>query len=322
MAWLWYTVLGLAVFLAQAALVGGYIGFRLSLVRRDEEVKELQEPDPNVAKRTAMREAGKQWLFSHSPEEVELRARDGLTLRGYYIPAAKPSKRMVVFAHGYRCNGPDEFGAFLEFYHDEMNCHILLPDQRGHGRSDGKYIGFAALEWRDILDWADMFVRRIGADTEVVLHGVSMGGATVMNCNANNPPEYVKCVVEDCGYTNGYEMIRLAASRDLNLNIPPLFWGLRFWYRVLLGRSLKKDADPCGRIGDFKCPTLFVHGAVDGFVPTEMGLRCHEAARVPKELLLIEGAGHAMSYFIGKEEYEARLKAFLEQWMGEREGVF
>jgi len=321
MAWLWYVLSGIAALLVLGTFVGGYIGFVLSLTRREKEAKELQAPDPMTAQREAMRAAGKQWLFSHDPQEVEMTSRDGLTLRGYYLPAAKPSRQLAVLVHGYHGNGPDEFAAMLPFYHEEMNYHILLPDHRSHGRSDGKYIGFAALEWQDILDWAELFVRRLGGDTEVALHGVSMGGATVMNCNALGSPDYVKCVVEDCGYTNGYEMITLSAKRDLGLHFPPLFWALGLFFRMFQHRSLKKDADPYGQIGNFKRPTLFVHGAEDTFVPTEMGLRCHAAAAVPKDLLLVEGAGHAMAYCVGKEQYDAKLRAFLNRWMGERAAV-
>jgi pimeloyl-ACP methyl ester carboxylesterase len=294
-------------------------GFLGSLLRRKKKgaSSRMQTPDPHLQLRHDMEAAGRAWLFEQNPEEVELKAYDGLTLRGYYLPAARPSDKLVVFAHGYSYNGPDQFGALLPFYHEDLNYNILLPDQRAHGRSGGDWIGFAAMEWRDILDWAAAFVERLGPDTQVVLHGVSMGAATVMNCNAHNPPDYVKCVVEDCGYTNGYEMLWLAARRDLKLNIPPIMWGVAFWFRVFSGKPLKKESDPYGNIGKFKVPTLFVHGAADPFVPTEMGLRCHEAAAVPKDLLLIPGAAHAMSYFIGKDEYEAKLSEWYARWMGE-----
>ena len=319
MAWYWIVLLVLAILFALVYFMGGYIGFRGALRRRKKKgaSSRMQTPDPNLPLRHDMEAAGRAWLFAQNPEEVELRARDGLTLRGYFLPAARPSDQLVVFAHGYSYNGPDQFGAQLPFYHDDLNYNILLPDHRAHGRSDGDWIGFAALEWQDILDWTDLFVQRLGPDTRVVLHGISMGGATVMNCNAHDPPEYVKCVVEDCGYTNGYEMIALVARRDLHINIPPMFWGIAFWFRAVQGRSLRKDADPYGNAARFRLPTLFIHGAADRFVPAEMGRRCYDAASVPKELLLVEDAGHSMAYFMAKAQYEEKVRAWLERWMGE-----
>jgi len=323
MAWYSIVLLVLAILFTLVYFVGGYIGFRGALRRRKKKgaSSRMQTPDPNLQLRHDMEAAGRAWLFEQTPEEVELRSYDGLTLRGYFLPAAQPSDKLVVFAHGYSYNGPDQFGAMLPFYHNDLNYNILLPDHRAHGRSDGDWIGFSAMEWRDILDWAAVFAERLGPDTQVVLHGMSMGGATVMNCNAHNPPDYIKCIVEDCGYTNGYEIISLVAKRDLHINIPPMIWGLGFWFRMIQRRSLRRDADPYGNIAKCKLPTLYIHGASDRFVPAEMGLRCHEAATIPKELLLVEGAGHSMSYFLAKGEYEEKLRAWLERRMGETVGV-
>ena len=320
MVWLWYVLGGLLGFLVLAVFAVGYAAYVMSLTRREKH-PELQEPDEKAKIRIDANNAGKEYLFSLNPEDVTLKARDGLELKGYFIPAAKPSDKLAVLVHGYTATGPGEFGGFLKFYREELNYNVLLPDHRAHGRSGGKRVGFAALEWMDIFDWADVFVNRLGPDTQVVLHGISMGGATVMNCNAHNPPDYVKCIVEDCGYTNGYEMLWLAARRDLKLNVPPVMWAMAFWYRLLVGKSLKKDSDPYGNIAKFKVPTLFIHGAADPFIPPEMGERCYNAAAVEKDLLLIPGAAHAMAYFIGTQEYEAKLREWYAKWVGERVGV-
>ncbi|MDR2686592.1 MAG: alpha/beta fold hydrolase [Oscillospiraceae bacterium] len=323
MTWVWIALMALAALFALVYFVGGYIAFRGSLRRRKVKgaSSRMQAPDPNLQLRHDMEAAGRAWFFGQNPEEAEIRSYDGLALRGYYLPAARPSDKLAVFAHGYSYNGPDQFGALLPFYHEGLNYNILLPDQRAHGRSGGDWIGFSAMEWRDILDWAAAFAQRLGPDTQVVLHGISMGGATVMNCNAHNPPDYIKCVVEDCGYTNGYEMIALVARRDLRVNLPPMLWGALFWFRAIQRCSLRRDADPYGSIGKCKLPTLFIHGADDRFVPAEMGLRCFEAAAVPKELLLVEGAGHSMSYFMAKEAYEEKVRGWLARWVGETVGV-
>jgi len=314
--WILYALIGLLGLAVLLFLVAGYVAYSFALMRKEKK-PEIQEPDAKAKIRLDANAAGKEYLFGLQPEDITLISRDGLQLKGYFIPAEKPSNKLAVLVHGYTATGPNEFGGFLKFYREALGYNILLPDHRCHGRSEGKYIGFAALEWQDILDWTDIYAKRLGPDTEVVLHGVSMGAATVMNCNAHNPPDYIKCVVEDCGYTNGYEMLWLAARRDLHINIPPVMWCCALWYRIFTGKSLRKDSDPYGNIAKFKVPTLFVHGADDPFVPTEMGLRCYEAATVEKDLLLIPGAAHAMAYFIGKEEYEAKLREWLARWMGE-----
>jgi len=318
--WILYTLIGLVGFAALLSLAAGYVAYTFALIRKEKRPT-LQEPDAKAKIRLDANAAGKEYLLALNPEDVTLQSFDGLELKGYFIPALKPSNKLAVLVHGYTATGPNEFGGFLKFYREDLNYNVLLPDHRCHGRSGGKRIGFAALEWRDILDWTAAFIDRLGSDPQVVLHGISMGGATVMNCNAHNPPDYIKCVVEDCGYTNGYEMLWLAARRDLKLDIPPIMWGTAFWYKLFVGKSLKKDSDPYGNIAKFKVPTLFIHGADDPFVPTEMGVRCHGAATVEKDLLLIPGAAHAMAYFIGTEEYQAKLKEWYARWMPDKVAV-
>ena len=41
-----------------------------------------------------------------------------------------------------------------------------------------------------------------------------------------------------------------------------------------------------------QAPVLLVHGSADREVPSRMSERLYEAARVPKRLLLVAGAGH------------------------------
>jgi len=315
-----YVLAGLLGFIVIALLAAGYIAFKMSLTRVEKRPEIQKAGEEEKAKRRVRidaNKAGTEYLHGLLPEDVALQSRDGLELKGYYLPAAKPSNKLAVLVHGYTATGPREFGGFLKFYREELGFNILLPDHRCHGRSGGKYVGFAALEWQDMLDWAAAFVDRLGPDPQVVLHGISMGAATVMNCNAHNPPDYIKCVVEDCGYTNGYEMLWLAARRDLKMNIPPVMWAMAMYYRIFTGKSLRKDADPFGNIDKFKVPTLFVHGADDPFVPAEMSVRCHGAAAVEKDLLLIPGAAHSIAYFTDKETYEAKLREWYAKWVKE-----
>jgi len=65
---------------------------------------------------------------------------------------------------------------------------------------------------------------------------------------------------------------------------------------------------------------LFIHGDKDDFVPTWMGYENYDAcASEEKDLLLMEDAGHAESYFLHTEEYETAVRSFLEEWSVEKE---
>jgi len=324
MGWI-IAIASVIVFLIVLVLVAGRVAFKMTLTRPKEKAPSLNKKESNEAQRqadlyTEIGDVGRAWFAAQNPQEMEITSHDGLTLRGHYLPAAAESRKLVVFSHGYTANGQREFAAFFRWYH-EQGFHIVAPDHRCHGRSDGKYIGFSALEWMDILGWADEFVQRIGEDTQVVLHGMSMGAATVMNCNANNPPAYVKCIVADCGFSNGFDMMWLAAQQKLGMPkiAKPIMWGCAFWYKLHTGKSLKRDAEPPGtaKAGKFARPTLFVCGADDPFVPCYMTEQCHAAAACEKDIFLVPGAHHVMAYYLDKAGYEAKMSEWFKQWIKE-----
>jgi len=317
------TIIGILLGLALLIILVGYVAYSMVLIRQKEK-RHVQNFNDEETQRQSeisntMREEGRAWFDTKGAQDVSLQSRDGLKLCGWYLPAPKPSNKMVVFSHGFTNHGLGEFPPFFKFYSEELNFHLLIPDHRSHGRSEGKYIGFSGLEWQDILDWADSFVGHLGSDPQVVLHGMSMGAATVMNCNVHNPPDYVKFIIEDCGFTNGFEIQWLCAKRDLKMPkfLLPVMWATGMWYKVFTGKSLRKDCDPYGNIEKFSKPTLFVSGEGDPFVPAEMSIRCHGAATVPKELFLVPDAKHCMAYYLDQEGYQEKLRAWVSKWITE-----
>ena len=180
----------------------------------------IKRPDPNKPKKPETREAyikrnelrrkNNQYLYDHNPEDLTLKSVDGITMKAWFVPAE--SKRFVICVHGYRCNGPDEFSHMFPFYHDELGYNYLLPDLTGHGRSDGDYACFGATDAKNILLWVEYLINRFGEDIEIILHGISMGAATVMNVNEMSPPDQVKIVIEDCGFIGAAEGASLAQA--------------------------------------------------------------------------------------------------------------
>lgn len=300
----------LAIIAALFVLLG-YIIFAVA-IRRPKRPKPPK--DELRIQRAEIRRQNNQKLYDLSPEDVTIQTPDGLALRGWLLPAAKPTRRIVVCVHGHGCNGPDEFSHMMPFYHETLGYHYFLPDLRGHGRSDGKYMCFGALDHKDLLQWLDFLIARFGQDCEILLHGISMGAATVMLTNCANPPEQVKLVVEDCGYTSCHAVIHNTVLSLLHFPCPPVIYIASLFTRLFAGYWFHQ-ADCLKRLRNAKNPMLFIHGAADTYVPTTMGIKLHEVCPVPKELLLVEGAVHAYSYYDAKELYEQSICAFIEkQW--------
>ncbi len=285
--------------------------FRSAIVRPKKQKPPTKEEHKE---RLIIRQRNNEAFFALKPEDHSIKSSDGLELRAWYLPAKNKTNRFAILVHGHKCNGPDEFSYMIPFYHDDLGFNVLMPDNRAHGRSEGKYMGFGALDHKDILLWIDYLIKNFGEDIEIILHGISMGAATVMLTNSANPPEQVKLIIEDCGYTNCHEEVEFVLKGMIGFNFPPLVNAASLICKLRAGYYFK-DADCLGQMKNAARPVLFIHGDQDTYVPLEMVYRLHEACPTEKELLIVEGAIHAFSCYNSPELYHAKVKEFLAKHM-------
>ena len=119
-----------------------------------------------------------EFIRSHTTERPTITSFDGLKLQALYLPAQGEAKGTIVAFHGYRSLAPIDFALEVEFFHT-LGYDVLLPYQRSHGLSQGKYITYGVKERFDCRDWAWYAARRWG-DRPLFLMGISMGCATVV----------------------------------------------------------------------------------------------------------------------------------------------
>ncbi|MCQ2471735.1 MAG: alpha/beta hydrolase [Clostridia bacterium] len=266
-------------------------------------------------KRAEIRRANNQRLYDLNPEDLTIKSVHGLDMRAWFLPAEKETNKFVICVHGHKCNGPDEFSHMMPLYHYDLGFNYLLPDLTAHGRSDGKYIGFGSYDSDNILLWVNYLIDRFGKDIEIVLHGISMGAATVMLCNEKNPPEQVKLVIEDCGYTSAFEEMNDTLKGMIGFKFKPLVKMASLVCKIKAGYFFE-DADPLGNMDKAKNPMLFIHGESDTYVPFEFGKKLYEACPVDKDYMWVPDTIHAFSYYNAKEQYDAKVKSFIAQHMG------
>ncbi len=309
MFWI-YLLIGIICFLLVMLTIIGTIGFRMSCMPR----KKKPETDPKRIERIGIRKKNNEFLLSHKHEDVETISDNGLKLKAYYVPAPSETKRFVICIHGYNCNGPDECSHLFPFYHYEMGYNYLLPDLRAHGRSEGRFIGFGALDSRDIKLWIKYLTERFGEDIEIMLHGISMGAATAMLVNNTNPPKQVRLIVEDCGFTSAFEEVEITTKDMLGgIRVTELVGLFNIFCRLIAKYDLKKDASPLLTMKNAKNPVLFIHGEDDVFVPFEMCGRLYNACPAKKDIMTVPDTDHAYSYYNAKDAYDAKVKAFIEE---------
>ncbi|MDR1408933.1 MAG: alpha/beta hydrolase [Oscillospiraceae bacterium] len=270
-------------------------------------------------RRAALREKNNAAFMALAPEDVAIQSFDGrLTLRGWYLPADKPIKRFALLAHGHHANGLNEFSHITPFYHDTLGCNILLPDHCGHGRSDGNWVGFGALDWKNLCLWIDWLIERFGDDIEIILHGISMGAATVLLLNENDPPPQVKLVIEDCGFASEKAELRSAGRMILGALEPLALpaYPIALMLQQLFAGYSAKESDPLGGMANAKCPVLFIHGGKDTFVTTRFVYELFDACPTPKRLFVVPDAIHAFSYWVDPNGYNEVVTEFIEEHIG------
>ena len=250
------------------------------------------------------------WLTDISNyKDLYRTSADGLELHGYEIENAVESNVWVITVHGYTSQGREMSDFAKQF--NERGYNVLIPDLRGHGKSEGDYIGMGWDDKEDILSWINYIIEK-DSNAKIVLHGVSMGGGTVMMTSGEELPSNVQAIIEDCGYTSAWD--EFSYQLDTLFGYPefPILNMASLVTRVRAGYWLG-DASAIDQVAKAKVPMLFIHGDKDDFVPYYMLDEVYNAANCEKEKVTIEGAGHAQAVTVNPELYWTSIDNFINK---------
>lgn len=252
--------------------------------------------------------AADRWLRDHRAEDVYIESHDGLQLHGLLVAADKP-KGTVLLAHGYRSCYLLDFSLVLNVYH-QIGFNLLIPDQRSHGKSQGKYITFGVKESEDMLRWVSYHNERLG-NLPILLSGMSMGASTVLFMADRELPENVCGIIADCGFTSPKAILQHVFKKTVHFPTGPIIWVTDLLSRIFAGFSLR-EKDTRKTLADCKVPVLMIHGMEDNFVPCDMTRQGYDSCTSEKQLLLVAGAGHGVSFFHDQVGYTAAVMYFLK----------
>ena len=246
----------------------------------------------------------KKW-YSENGEDVYIMS-DSLRLHGKLFKNSGTKYALV--CHGYTSKAKHMAG-FVNKFHS-LGYNVLAVDARAHGDSEGTKIGMGWVERFDVIEWIK-YIISLETDAQIILHGVSMGASTVLMASGEELPKNVKAIIADCGYTSEWDEFRQEADV---LHIP--------WFPVLNASSAIskvrdgydfKQASAVEQVKKSHIPTLFIHGSKDELVPYGMLNELYSAANCEKEILTIQGAGHALSSSVAPELYWNTVETFLKK---------
>lgn len=312
------TAIGLLI-LVVAILIGGSFYFYNVAIKRNEklflgnnkDLEQIHQSSDSVIQPTPVIDPA--WVDGQLHDEWHMTSTDKLQLTAYYIAPKQPSHKVVILAHGYTSKGKD-MGSFAKFYYEKLGYHVVMPDSRGHGNSEGNYIGFGWIDRQDYLSWIDETINKLGTDIEIVLHGISMGGAAVMMVSGEALPQQVKAIVEDCGYTSVQAELQYQLKRIYKLPSFPIMQVTSMLTKLRAGYHFH-EASAIKQSKNNTTPMLFIHGDDDTFVPAEMVWQLYDVCTAEKDILIIEGAGHGMAYSIATSIYEHKVTEFLAKYI-------
>ncbi len=250
--------------------------------------------------------------------DLYIENEEGTKLHALYVPAADSTSRTAVIVHGYTDNAVRML-MIGYLYSRRLGYNILLPDLYGHGMSEGTEVQMGWKDRLDVLRWTEEANRLFGNHTQMVVHGISMGAATTM-CVAGEVQHglhrqpFVKCFVEDCGYTSAWDEFKGELKNQFGLPAFPLLHVASALCDMKYGWSFQ-EASPLEQVRKCTLPMLFIHGDADTFVPTWMVYPLYEAKPAPKELWIVPDAEHAVAYKENAEAYTRKVGDFVSKYI-------
>jgi fermentation-respiration switch protein FrsA (DUF1100 family) len=242
-------------------------------------------------------------------ENLTVNTFDGFKLNCWFVAHKQKAKGTIVYLHGVgdcKIDGVPFARALFD-----RGFNIFLYDSRAHGESEGSYCTYGFYEKYDtatvityLLSRTDVRVGKIG------VFGTSMGGAVAIQAAAID--SRIAAVATEGSFT----ALRTIFV-DYQKRIIKLPW--HFLRNIALMHSQRiagfkaRLVSPLEDVKKVHVPILIIHGEYDSFIKPEYAQKLFEAAREPKQQLIVAGADHTTVWKIGGAQYAETLGNFFEK---------
>ncbi|SES67864.1 hypothetical protein SAMN05421676_101152 [Salinibacillus kushneri] len=285
-------------------------------VKRGKEVELYRGAEPasaNVEAENNILQEAKQWYQQQTFETITHNSYDDLRLKADFLENEQSTGKAVILAHGYRGH-KEQMDDYVKFYYDQ-GFDILMPDARGHGESEGDYIGYGWHDRKDYLGWIDILIEQKDAE-QIFLHGNSMGAATVLMTSGEELPQEVKGIIADSGYTSVKEELTHQLKYLYGVPSFPLLDMTSMLTKIRAGYTFE-EGSAIEQVKKNTKPLFIIHGAIDELVPTDMAHDLYEAAGGEKEIWIVPDAGHTKAFTVAPKKFQQKVKTFIEEHLAE-----
>lgn len=301
-----------ALFLLLLIVTGGSF-YLVDFALVNEDGKDMKVTEERLKERYP---DAKQWCDSlrevNALRDTFIIDEDGNRLHAVYAAAAKPTKNTALIIHGYGCNSI-QYMYMGQMFNKALNFNIFMPDLYSHGLSDGGDIQMGLKDAEDMMLWTDIANKVFGDSTRMVVHGTSMGAATAMILSGIENKSFIKCYIEDCGYTSAWDEFEFQLDEMYGLPAFPVLHISSLITKIRFGWFFG-DSSPLEYVAKCNKPMLFIHSDNDTFVPSWMVHPLYKAKKGDKEIWIPAKSAHAMVYHDYPEEYVKRVDKFLKKY--------
>lgn len=254
--------------------------------------------------------SAKKWFAEERPTPSFIIGENNEECYSYIAKQENFTHNWAVCVHGYSA-GPEAVANFGKHYFDK-GFNVLFPCMRAHSLDKHQYCSMGYYDRYIVCEWIKKIVSE-DKDAKILVHGVSMGGATTMLVTGEDIPENVVCAIADCGYTSCWEEYKSQIGEILHLPVFP-FLPILNKISVLRGNFDFKKCAPIEAVSVSKTPTLFIHGEADTFVPYAMMDEVYNACKAEKDKLSVPDAAHAVSSLVHPDIYWKKVDEFMSKY--------
>jgi len=258
------------------------------------------------------------WIFPEQfglrYERVAFKTRDGLELRGWFIPSTTGDTRTIMMCHGWG----DNKGELLKqtyFLNENGGFNLFYFDFRSHGESEGEITTIGGLETIDfdaayawLLEAKPEFAKNAG------VFGLSMGAAVTIASLPKHPR--IKCACVESPFSDYRTVIKRWAWNHFKLPYYPL---VALTLAILRSRVKDPEIDRFNPVESSPKisprPLFVIGGEFDRLMTPEDVKKVFDAARDPKQLWMVPDAWHAKCREAAGMEYDTRVIGFFSRNM-------
>ena len=257
-------------------------------------------PDPNNGKAPISYGMKSRW--------ADFRSSDGITLKGWYIPAPGPARGTIIYCHGLN-RSKVEMLPRAQFGH-QLGYNGLLFDVRHHGQSGGEVTSLGYHERLDVLGAVRHALEVEKAERPIILWGVSMGAVASLLAAADSPD--VAAVISDSAFLSLADTVRHHWRLFIHLPSFPIAEEVIYatgWRGNFPPGALDSET-AIDRIG--LRPILFVAVEGDRRMPPDNAQKLYARAKSPsKQIVVLPGMRHGEGFNQSREAYEKAVQDFL-----------